>query len=235
MCEDGILGGCSQRGRQSRIDARDDFGGRTAAVIERSEDLTLSHLPVLEVIVDHGCRILDGRTVSGEQSRGPEVSHPMKRVQVLAEVAPPACRNHHRPADPHEIAAVQISGGLIEKAEVIRGVPGGMDGPKTMSASLEELTVAEWVTHPSPADDQPRPVSGQLRGPGGVVHVTMCDQNKIERCSCERTLDRRDMIGIADARVDQRRRRGREKVGVIAARSGPLRRVVRGQAGGVRA
>jgi hypothetical protein len=152
---------------------------------------------VLEVLVDQRRRVIDNRSVTGQQPLRCELPHEPEGRQVSPQVTALLRGNDDGASLAREIAAVKVSGLAIEETEVV--------GRMTRGRNDLELAVAgRNGTAGRVHDQQTAPPVAQRRKPLDVVGMPVGDEHAHERRATQRPRHRLDVLGIADSGVDER-------------------------------
>ena len=137
----------------------------------------------------------------GSSRRGARSRTQAQRLQVLPQVAAVARGNDDRPADAHQIAAEQVSRGLVEEAQMIRRVARRVNRQELRVARRDGTVRPLAESH----DARGRPARRERREPADVIRVAVRDQHRRERRALERRRHRIEVRLVADTRVDEHR------------------------------
>ena len=224
--ENGIGRGASQFRRQRTVDSRGDFLRRRRTAVQRFEDLRVALRPMPNVCDEHGFGIVDERPVPRQQPARLECSHARQRLQIRCEIAAPTGRDHHRAAQPREIAAEHIV--LVTKAAMVDGVPGRVNRGQRPVTCRYHVPIGDGRgTTAELADPNLRPPCDERGNPAAVVGMPVGYEQLFERPPIQLTSQVFDVLLFADSGVDERRHGAGQKIGVVARGSGPRGRIVR--------
>lgn len=161
------------------VDRGNQLGRRAGAVAQTLQHLSFAQLAVVEVLLELGRSLPNGRPVSGKQDAGSELPHGSKGAEVVGQAALRRI-DHARSPPQHGVSCEQQTElGLVED-RVVGRVSRGVDGVEPRLARSEHLAVGKWpfVTSRSEGEDGRPAGGGEGAGRGGVVRMMVCEEDE---------------------------------------------------------
>ena len=181
---DAPLGGRPQHLLDIGVHQLDDLPGGARAALDSGLHLGQALGPMIEVVPDHPLRLIERRSVPGQQhSAGQVLDHPVEaaqRVQVGAERAVRVVNHRRAPAE-HGIAGEHDPVLAHNKAQGVAGVARSGEHVQSHPAGVDDVTLAQALrTESVRRIERPDADATPLRessGPGAVVEVAVGEQH----------------------------------------------------------
>ena len=128
----------------------------------------------------------------------------MERPEVIAQAAAFAGGDNDGAADSREVPAEEIARDIVEETEMIGRVAGCVDRAQTSASSVDQLAIPKRITDLAAANRHLRPSREQFRHTRHMIDVVMGEKDEVQRSGGEVLRNGVDVLGPADAGIDQR-------------------------------